>query len=242
MKRSSGNVLFLILIAVLLFAALSYAVTKSTRGGGAGSKKEEVSVQAAAIMQYFSTLDVAVQRMIMSGVPLENLDWSASGINTSNSANSLCSTSACKVFDPAGGGVSAIALPIASTDPAASSSIKTTNGQGSGWALIASVSNIGTTAPEAIFAFRGVKADVCRKINIINGLIDESGSDIAAANCAINTDCAHFHGSNTNPWPSLTAGHFGSASNDTRIAGKHTFCALRSAANGNYVYHVVYPK
>ena len=62
MKNSNGNVLFLILIAVILFAALSYAVTSSTRSGGSDTSDENLKLKIAEMVNYTTSLRTAVQR------------------------------------------------------------------------------------------------------------------------------------------------------------------------------------
>lgn len=66
MKSSqNGNVLFLILIAVVLFAALSYAVTQSSRGSGNASK-EKLSLDIAALNNQIASLRTAYTRTYIS--------------------------------------------------------------------------------------------------------------------------------------------------------------------------------
>ncbi len=97
-NNSSGNVLFLILIAVALFAALSYAVTQSTRSGGGDASQESNSVKAANLLQYTAAIRTAVQRMIMNGVAVTDLEFNAP-VNFSN-----CTSPSVCVFHPSGGG------------------------------------------------------------------------------------------------------------------------------------------
>ncbi len=61
-SRDGGNVLFLILIAVALFAALSYAVTQSSRSGG-NADREKLKTAASEIIQYGTAMEQAITRM-----------------------------------------------------------------------------------------------------------------------------------------------------------------------------------
>ena len=90
-----GNALFLILIAVALFAALSYAVTQSGRGGGTVDK-ETAMITAGQITQYPAGLRTAITRMIITGTPTTSVDFDI----TIAGADLTDST---KVFGPAGG-------------------------------------------------------------------------------------------------------------------------------------------
>lgn len=61
--NQKGNVLFLILIAVALFAALSYAVTQSSRSSGDGVAKDKARLIASQIIQYGTDVEQAVTRL-----------------------------------------------------------------------------------------------------------------------------------------------------------------------------------
>ena len=62
----AGNVLFMILIAVVLFAALSYAVMQSDRGGVNNLDGETVKLRASYLLQYATSVENAIMRLRIS--------------------------------------------------------------------------------------------------------------------------------------------------------------------------------
>lgn len=77
-----GNVLFLILITTALFAALSYAVTQSTRGGG-DVKSDTNKMLVSRLGNNMAQIDLEYQRLRMK-CGIEQIDFDE---NTSNAPN-----------------------------------------------------------------------------------------------------------------------------------------------------------
>lgn len=106
-KAQSGNILFLILIAVALFAALSYAVTSSTRGGSTNVSPDKYRLIASQIQQYGATLSSAITRMRVSGGCQDtDIDFYLSGITNTAYQHSPDAPVKCKIFHPQGGSIS----------------------------------------------------------------------------------------------------------------------------------------
>lgn len=221
----SGNVLFLILIAVALFAALSYAVTQSTRGGG-NADDETSLISSATLTQYPASLKTSILRMsISSGVGDDELMFNPPSDMTD------CETAdanAC-VFSSNGGGAS---FQNASSDVIAT-------GGSAAWVFNKEneIEDIGTTvggnAPsvasmEVIAFLNGIRLNVCQKINEELGI---TGVPVEDAN--VDTTTVLDDTTVGNAPAGGTIGEAGGA-NVTNLDGQPFGCFEDSS--GDYVY------
>lgn len=101
---SAGNALFLILIAVALFAALSYAITQSGKGSG-NITSETAELDAAKMIQTAGFYEQAVQRLRLSGCALDELSFDTTPGTGSEMNGSSPSDLSCHIHAANGGGV-----------------------------------------------------------------------------------------------------------------------------------------
>lgn len=154
-KRESGNVLFLILIAVALFAALSYVVTQSTRSGGGSTEREKNILSSAQMTQYPTALRTSVIRLVLGGVGIETIRFDAPGTGSFTTSSNL------QVFHPSGGGA---------TYQQAPADLSATGTSPLDWTFNAEfdIPGIGLSGPggnDVIAFLPGVSSGVCKQAN-----------------------------------------------------------------------------
>lgn len=169
-KRSGerGNVLFLILIAVALFAALSYAVTQSTRSGSGDASGETALISSAQLTQYPAGVRTSIVRMVIAGTDVNELKF-----NPPSDFDSLTTDDERRsaVFHPQGGGAVFTNAPVdmmatSGPNPAGNWYFNMDNQiQDIGLTNIAS-----SEGSDVIAYLPGVTQTVCRKMNEELGL------------------------------------------------------------------------
>ncbi len=181
-KGERGNVLFLILIAVALFAALSYAVTQSTRSGSSDASSETNLINSAQLAQYPAGVRTSVVRMIIGGTSVDTLLFDTPSDFSLIEADTKTGQA---VFHPSGGGA---VFQIAPNEVMA-------NQTATNWIFSSDyeVSQIGQTVAASsdgneITAFLpGVSSSVCKKINSELGITgtDADSDGVPTAGAAI---------------------------------------------------------
>lgn len=116
-KTQSGNILFIILLSIALFAGLTYAVVQSSRQNISIMNEQEMKIHFNEIMNYATRIQTAYARLqTMKGCQLEQISVyhpamdNAANINDFQNANAPADEH-CHLFSSNGGRVPVIAPP-----------------------------------------------------------------------------------------------------------------------------------
>ena len=236
--KESGNVLFLILIAVALFAALSYAVTQSSRTGGGASDGEKNLINSAQVTQYPASVRTAIVRMIIDGTSDSQMEFNPPPDFGSLTQNRF------GVFHPQGGGATRVTAP---PDVMA-------DGLQGDWIFTSdfAINQIGTsvasnTGNEIIAFLVGVTESVCQKLNTELGVAVGTDADsdgvpdagIVIANIPVAAD--EMDSGNIGIGPDASGARRLSGDFDGQPFGCADFNSLANAADDSDLvyYHVL---
>lgn len=224
-KEENGNVLFLILIAVALFAALSYAVTSSTRSSGGDVSSETNLISSAQITQYAASVGPGLIRMIISGISVDEIRF-----NRPSEFADLTSDST-GAFHPAGGGLTYVTAPADVM----------TSGNAGEWVFNANmeIPNIGLAGAggnDVIAFLIGVRQSICSRVNEEFGI----GTTIPVITTDISGDYStrmYHDGSVDYVFPTTDQPDIDDGSNS--FDGQPFGCFRNTAAGDFVYYHVV---
>lgn len=229
-----GNVLFLILIAVVLFAALSYAVTQSSRGGSSAAS-EQADLQASRLMNYSAMVKTAIMRLkLREGATVGDIYYNSDiykRISGSPAPAALGSPAdpSLYLFHPDGGGLSEMTFEDIAVDCSSCPTAYIRPGH----MLMAWVNAqwLGTSADDAAITFFGMNQGVCEAINRKVGIsgIPQTSMPFTSTVIGINFDGSPYGATpTTNGQNNLTNGSSG-------VEGHNMFC-IEDTALSRYVF------
>jgi hypothetical protein len=222
-----GNVLFLILIAVALFAALSYAVTQSSRSGGGNANEETNLVNSSQLTQYPAGVRTSIVRMIVSnGVNPQDLMFNVP------SDMAACTPVGECVFSAAtgGGGATYVQAPA---EVMASGSMGTWHFNGElEIEEIGSADAVDFDGNEIIAFLPGIKSDLCTKLNTKYGITGDTNtsSDLSAS---YTVDMLNTY------VPAVEDAVLGTATGAAGLKGQPFGCFTNNGTTTYVYYHVL---
>ncbi len=149
----------MILIAIALFVALSYALSQG--GGGNNVTKEKTRLAASNVIDLGTGLAEAATRLRLHNVADTKISFENSVV--AGYTNAACSTGSCKVFDFNGGGKD---WETPSTD--------INNGTDIGITGSLAIKNMGSSNADLVMLMPNISSSICSTINILLGIHDSS--------------------------------------------------------------------
>ncbi len=180
-NKQSGNVLFMILIAIFLLGGLTVLMSRTSGTSDDTGGAEQVSIQASELFKYASGLQAAVQSLASQQGCSENeisFYYASEPFGSPADYTNPNSTASCEVFGAQGAGLTYKTIPAAwrtiTGNYAARShfaSGQCVNGIGTG-----SGTTCSTATTELRFIALGLTKELCLAINNRLGITNPSGN------------------------------------------------------------------
>ena len=190
----SGNVLFMILIAIVLIGALTAAVQFTNRSEGTSIDREDVIIKASEVQRYASELERAVNYIMENGLSESALRFAHPDAPTEYGDLTADTDTRDQVFAQDGGGALYRAPPEGIND-------------GSNWEFYGGthIPSMGTGRAELVAVLPNVTQEFCDRINVLNnqtlnpedngtGLANGNSSSDSAGECVDLGDNGRFIG------------------------------------------------
>lgn len=225
-----GNILFIILIAIGLFALLGSVVMdgeSTTNQIG----EDKAKIYAQDIISYANAIETAVQNMLARGVSERDLcfDFDVYPGGANGYEHAACANTKNRVFHPDGGGASYKIPPAIYFDPAYNTDFRTGLYLFSASAEVYGVPLMtGLDNTELLLYVFGLKKNICIQINnFLNIGLKNADPPIEQSSLATNTSSIRFTGS-------YTANSFDIGTPTLyEIKGKNAAC-VQSSNTGNF--------
>lgn len=239
-QTNKGNVLFLILIAVMLFAALTAAITKSEQGGSSMTKERSL-ISASDYMSYASNIEKAVGRMLSQDISENQLSFSTpnwlfnDGTRIETDAMfTSCTTASCKVFNPGGGGIEA--KTFTDNQPASPAANDIKSGHAGVFSL--KITGVGTADYDLVLLIAVLDTDTCKAINNQLKIVNPGDHPPIDSWAGATLYGGGFTG------PGNATDEIGDMA--TEVVGKSAGCVRRDSgpygASDNWFYQVLLPR
>lgn len=241
MKRTSsshpeyGGAGFYIILAIVLFAALTYAVSQGSRFGTTTLTNDQAKLAAQEIIEYGSAMANTVQKLRLRGCTDIQVDFSGGGSKKGNGglfpyANTNApGDGSCNVFSANGGKLNPPTITVGSIDPSLPN--QSWMHSQSFFVSASRVAGVGDDATtDLLFWFGRLDKDVCYEINKILG-INLSAGGVTTAD-AFSCSSLSFDGT----YP-VCADPIGDS--NTALFGKTAFCNQAQGSEYHYIFHQV---
>ena len=217
-NSQKGNALWFVLLAVMLFGALAAALSRNTGTVNQAGDIEQARIQAASLLRYSTSIETAIQRMLMEGLSENDLDFEAI---SSDYENTNCTNKRCEIFDAAGGGIPYHRLSAITNGDTSEDWIVSAQNR----VYLAGCDNANSSCSDLLLIAPDISRMLCLQINAMQGITNTDGDPPEMGSFLIDEK---FDGSFTNVINSNALGGTNASNEAIEVQGRSAACITSS--------------